>query len=83
MLMNWLGDHGFLRMLTIKFPQINIMGDTTWCTGKVTGKRVEDGKHIVELEVWNENEVPNIVTQATAEVVLLSRSNPNAKTWED
>ena len=59
------------------------MGDTTWCKGKVIGKRVEDSKHVVELDVWNENEVPNIVTQATAEVVLLSRSNPNAKAWDD
>ena len=82
-LMNWIGDHGFLRKLTIKFPQINIMGDTTWCKGKVTGKRVEGSKHVVELDVWNENEVSHIVTQATAEVVLLSRNNPNAKTWED
>jgi len=83
LLMNWIGDHGFLRKLSIRFPQINIMGDTTWCKGKVTGKRIEDGKHIVELDVWNENEVPNIVTQGTAEVVLISKSNPKAKTWED
>ena len=59
------------------------MGDTTWLRGKVTGKRVEDGKHIVELEIVNENQLPQIVTQATAEVVLLSRSDPSAKTWED
>jgi len=82
LLMNWVGDHGFLRELTIKMPQLNIMGDTTWCRGKVTGKRVEDGKHIVELDVWNENQVPNIVTQATAQVILPSRSDPSAKTWD-
>jgi hypothetical protein len=83
LLMNWIGDHGFLRELAIKMPQLNIMGDTTWLRGKVTGKRVEDGKHIVELEIVNENQIPQIVTQATAEVVLLSRSDPGAKTWED
>jgi len=83
LLMNWIGDHGFLRELAIKMPQLNIMGDTTWLRGKVTGKRVEDGKHIVELEIVNENQLPQIVTQATAEVVLLSRSDPSAKTWED
>lgn len=83
LVMNWMGDHGFLRELAIKMPQLNIMGDTTWLKGKVTGKRVEDGKHIVELEIVNENQLSQIVTQATAEVALLSRTNPSAKTWED
>jgi len=83
LLMNWIGDHGFLRKLDIKMPQLNIMGDTTWLRGKVIDKRVEDGKHIVELDIVNENQLPQVVTQATAEVVLLSKGDPNAKTWAE
>jgi acyl dehydratase len=81
-LTNWMGDHGFLRKLTIIFRQINIMGDTTWCGGKVIDKRVEDGKHVVDLEIWNRNEVPHEVTTGSAEIVLPSKDHPATKTWE-
>lgn len=57
------------------------MGDTTWCYGKVTGKRVEEDRHIAELEIWNDNQLGFRVTHGTAEVVLPSRSAPDARTW--
>ena len=67
---NWMGDDGFLKKLDLEFPRINIMGDITRCYGKVTGKRVEDGKHLVDIEVWNINQVGDTVTTGTAEVIL-------------
>jgi len=67
---NWMGDDGFLKKLDLKFPKINILGDITRCYGKVTGKRVEDGKHLVEIEVWNINLVGDTVTTGAAEVIL-------------
>lgn len=79
---DWQGDHGFLRKMTIKFPAFFLMGDCAWCGGKVSGKRVEDNKHIVELDLWNINQLDIVGTEASAEVVLPSRSNPNAKMWE-
>ena len=82
LLTDWMGDHGFLRNITIRFPQTVIMGDATWLRGKVTDKRVADGKHIVEIEYTHENQLGHTVTAGTAEVVLLSKSNPHAKTWD-
>lgn len=70
LLTNWIGDDGFLKKLDLKFPKINIMGDITRCYGKVMGRRVEDGKHLVEIGVWNINQVGDTVTTGTAEVIL-------------
>jgi len=67
---NWMGDDGFLKKLDLKFPKINILGDITRCYGKVTGKRVQDGKRLVGIEVWNINQVGDTVTTGTAEVIL-------------
>jgi hypothetical protein len=70
LLTNWMGDDGFLKKLDLEFPRINIMGDITRCYGKVIGKRVDDGKHVVDIEVWNINGVGDTVTTGTAEVIL-------------
>jgi len=80
LLTDWMGDHGFLRKITVKYPQTVIMGDTTWLKGKVIDKRVEDGKHIVEIDYTHENQLGHTVTAGTAEVILPSRTNPHAKT---
>lgn len=82
LLTNWQGDHGFLRKLDLVMTDMIIMGDTTWSRGKVVGKRIEDGKHIVEIDFWQENQLPRIASRGSAEIVLLSRSNPNVKTWD-
>ena len=70
MLTNWQGDDGFLKRLDLKFPTINMMGDITRCYGKVIGKRIEAGKNVVDIEVWNVNQVGDTVTTGSAEVVL-------------
>jgi acyl dehydratase len=81
-LTNWAGDLSFLRKLTIKFPSFNIMGDTTWCYGRVFDKRVgDDGKHVVDIEIWNDNQLGQKVTSGSAEVVLPTRAAPNAPLW--
>jgi acyl dehydratase len=81
MLTNWAGDASFLSQLTVRFPTFNIMGDTTWCYGEVTGKRVDDGRHVVEIEVWNDNQLGHKVTAGTAEVILPSRDAPDEALW--
>ena len=70
MLTNWQGDDGLLKSLDLKFPTINMMGDITRCHGKVIGKRIEAGKNVVDIEVWNVNQVGETVTTGSAEVVL-------------
>jgi len=70
MLTNGQGDDGLLKKLDLKFPTINMMGDITRCYGKVIGKRIEEGKNVVEIDVWNVNQEGDTVTTGSAEVVL-------------
>lgn len=73
MLMNWMGDHGRIRRLDLRFPKHNIMGDVTRCAGKVSGKRNQSGKDIAELDLWNTNQLGERVTTGKAEVELPAR----------
>ena len=53
---NWLGDDGFLKLLSVQVRRFNIVGDTTWLKGRVRRKYVENGEHLVECDVWAENQ---------------------------
>ena len=82
LLTNWQSDYGFLKKLQIKFPEMTIMGDTTWSRGKVTGKRIEGNNYIIELDIWQENQLGAAVLKGSAEVILPSRGAPGAKAWD-
>jgi len=80
MLMNWIGDQGFLHRLTQRFPAFNLLGDTTWCHGSVREKFVldepVDGKrHAVRCEVWTVNQRGDVTTTGDATVLLRSRED--------
>ncbi len=67
---NWIGDDGFMRMLDVKLRRPNIFGDVSWCRGTVTGKRVEDGVHLVDLELRVENQLAEVTATGQATVEL-------------
>jgi len=70
--MNWMGDHGRMKKLFVRFPRFSLLGDTTWCKGKVVGKRIEGENHIVALDIWTENQMGENTTVGQAEVILPS-----------
>ena len=45
-----MGDDGFLRQARCKIRRHNPEGDSLFISGRVTGKRVEDARHLVEVE---------------------------------
>lgn len=49
-LTDWMGDHGFLRQASCKIRRHNPEGDMLTIHGKVTGKRVENGRFLVDIE---------------------------------
>ena len=53
---DWMGDDGTLKKLNASMRHPNIVGDTNTVYGKVVKKYTEDGEHLVDLEVWNENQ---------------------------
>jgi len=70
---DWMGDDGFLKSLDCQMRHVFTIGDTAWITGKVTGKRVEDGEHLVDIEARAENQDRVLMVPAKATVRLLSR----------
>jgi hypothetical protein len=83
---NWIGDDGFLRRLYVEVRRFNLMGDTTWCKGRVTKKYVKDGEHLVGCEIWAEDQRGEVTAPGEATVILPSRSDGPvrlpAKRWQ-
>jgi hypothetical protein len=68
-----MGDNGFLRHLKAKLIKFNVLGDTTWCQGRVVDTTVEDGEHLVHLELWGENQRGEVTITGQASVRLPSK----------
>ncbi len=78
MLTDWIGPEGVLKQLACQYRRLDFVGDSLTCRGKVTGKRVENGEHLLILEVWTENGKGEANTQGSALVALPSRERPAA-----
>ncbi|MFH1486039.1 MAG: MaoC family dehydratase N-terminal domain-containing protein [Chloroflexota bacterium] len=71
---NWQSDDGFLKKLDAQLRRFNLIGDTTWCKGKVTRKYVENEEHLVECDIWAENQRGETTAPGHATVMLPSRA---------
>jgi acyl dehydratase len=71
---NWIGDYGILRRLRGEVRRFNVIGDTTYCTGKVARKYVEDGEHRVEIEMAAVNQRGEVTCPGLAVVSLPTQS---------
>ncbi len=67
---NWMGDAGFLRKLDGRIKEFVRFGDTNWVRGKVVRRWVEDRDHLVELELWSENQRGQVTMTGSAQVIL-------------
>jgi acyl dehydratase len=74
MITNWMGDDGFLKKLAVQFRAINFLGNTTWCQGKVSRKYVKNDEHLVECDIWNDNQKGETIDTGHATLALPSRS---------
>jgi acyl dehydratase len=73
-LTNWMGDDGFLRTSKCQIRRHNPDGDVLFIDGTVTGKRVEQGEHIVEITQKVITHRGELSATGTATVVLPSRT---------
>ena len=71
---NWMGDDGFMREHSIRVKQPVIFGDTTITGGRVTGKREEDGRALVDCEVWAKNQFGQVTASGKSVVELPRRT---------
>jgi len=70
LLTNWIGDSGFLWKLYAELRLFNVLGDTTFCRGKVTRKYVDDSKHCVDIECQGVNQREAVSMPGRATVIL-------------
>ena len=71
---NWMGDDGFLRKLSASIRRPNIFGDVSWLKARIVDKRVEEGAHVVDLELSVVNQLDETTAKGTAVVELPARS---------
>jgi acyl dehydratase len=68
---DWMGDDGWVVSMDSQDRRMNFLGDATWVKGKVARKYVtHDGDHLVDLDVWGENQDSVVHTKSTAAIRL-------------
>jgi acyl dehydratase len=70
---DWMGDDAMLRELMVSLRAPNLIGDLSWCSGRVTGKRIEGERQLVDLALWITNQRGERTTIGGAVVELLAR----------
>lgn len=73
LLTDWIGDDGFLCDLYAEVRRHNIVGDLSVCRGRVTRKRRNGGRQLVDCEVWIDNQRGERIAEGHATVALPSR----------
>jgi hypothetical protein len=72
---NWMGDDGFLKKLNVSLRRPNIFGDVSWCRAQIVDKRIEDGAHLIDLEVFVVNQLGETTARGNAVVELPSNAS--------
>ena len=75
MLRDWAGDEAQVRKLGCQYRSINQKDDVLTCVGTITGKRVENGEHLVDLTVDVRNQEGKSTAPGEATVALPSRDD--------
>lgn len=73
MLSDWYTPDGFMKKFTVQYRDITSPGDVITSKGVVTRSYRENGEHLVECDVWAENQDGRKVTIGQAIVSLPSR----------
>ena len=74
---DWIGEHGTLKRLSCQYRGMDIPDDTLTSKGKVIRKYQETDQHLVDCEIWLENDRGETTTPGAATVALPSRSQPS------
>jgi len=73
LLHEWAGEGGKIKRVACQYRGMDMIAKDVTCRGVVTGKRSENGRNVVELEVWTEDPKGTRTTPGTAVVELPSR----------
>ncbi len=67
---DWAGPEAFLRKLRFSMNGPNCLGDTITSRGRVTARREEDGRKLLDLEIHLDNETERDATIAQLTIEL-------------
>ncbi|MBI2966170.1 MAG: dehydratase [Chloroflexi bacterium] len=73
MLTDWIGAAGRLVAMEVSYRGIDYPGDTLTCRGRVTAKRRDGDRNLVDCEVWIENGAGQVTTPGKATVAVPAR----------
>ena len=67
---DWVGGDGWVKSVSCQYRGMDMQGTEWQAKGVVTGKREEDGRRLVDVDVWTENGAGQKTTPGKAVVVL-------------
>jgi hypothetical protein len=67
---DWVGADGWVRSVSCQYRGMDVQGTEWQAKGTVRAKREEDGRKLVDVDVWTENAAGQKTTPGTAVVVL-------------
>ena len=68
---DWIGDRGMMKTMSTKALRPNLMNDTTFVNGTVTGKSVtEEGLGLLEFDITATNQLDEVTTTGTASATV-------------
>ncbi len=70
---DWVSPGGTLKKIAYSNRGLALPEEPYTITGRVTGKRVEDGQHLVECDIRGENPAGEIAALGSATVIVPSR----------
>ena len=79
---NWMGDDGILRKYYWRHMTVSPIGDSIIGRGKVAKKYIENGEHLVDIQVWLDNLRGNVSEAAVATVSLCTKETPTPYQWK-
>ena len=71
---DWAGEDGWVQTLGVDYRKMDVVHGTLTAKGKVARKYQEDGRNLVDLEVWIENDKGEVTTPGRAVVTLPPRA---------
>ncbi len=75
---NWMGDDGFITRFNWRQTKGSCIGNSLVSHARVKGKRIENGRYLVDLDAWNEYIDGTICAFADVTVELCSLSKPGS-----
>lgn len=76
---NWMGDAGVLKRFRAELRRPNVLGDTTWCKGRVKQKFIIDHHPMVEVELWAENQHGEVTVSSGVAILVLPSRDPTSR----